>query len=319
MGNLIVIKADNNDDLPVVVSNKIIEAHFSLPLGEQRLLYTYISKLNDELEEFPELNISALEFADMVGLADPNYSNIRTQVDNLMDRRLAIDTEDEYLTFHWFSVARYVKKEGRIRLKIHDELKPYFLRLRKEFTKFVVGQLIKFKSSYSSRIYMLCKQYQAFGNRLFEIGDLRKTLEIKSDKYKLYGHFKSKILEKAVAEINSTSDIEIKFHEIKEGRKVTEILFEIYKNNKNEAVKERIMENYNALPSQEISMMVKEEIKKRWQEDFTIAELIRYEKETLLELLSLILRGIYEDKKILAPRVYFKSTLDKIEMSILKS
>ena len=313
MKNLTVINADNCDDLSLVVSNKIIEANFSMPIGEQRLLYSYIGKLDDTSDNLPELDISVAEFSNMLGLADPNYSSVKINVNNLMERRVAIESEAEYVTFHWFSIARYLKKEGRIKLKIHDELKPYFLKLKREFTKLIVGQLIKFKSSYATRIYMLLKQYEGIGSRLFEIADLRKMLDIGTEKYKLYGHFKTKILNRAVNEINSQSDIEIEMHEIKKGRKVVEILFEINKNIMNNVKKDRVMEKYESFSSMDIATMLKTEFKKRWDIDFSMPELVRYEKTSMLELLSLILRGEYQDKKITAPRMYFTSALSNIE------
>ncbi len=317
MADLIEIKEKISGDLPIYISNKIIEAHFSLPLGEQRLLYAYISKLSEEHIEFPELEISAKEFADMMGFADPNYKEIKSHVERLMDRRLEIETEEEWVTFHWFSIARYRKREGRLKLKIHDELKPYLLRLKREFTRLISKQVMQFRSVYSIRIYMLCKQYQSIGKRLIGVEELRKKLGIETGQYKLYGHLKSRVLEQAQKEINSLSDIEIQLEEIKQARKVTEIMFYINRNVKNE-VKEDGIQTMLLKSTGELAGMLQKEILKRWKVDLQDL-IIKYpDKEVYIELICEIIRGAYDDKKIEHPRSYFDATLRNIQEDIKK-
>lgn len=317
MTDLIKTKEQLNGDLPIYISNKIIEAHFSLPLGEQRLLYAYISKLSEEHMEFPELEISAKEFADMMGFADPNYKEIKLHVEKLMDRRLEIETEEEWVTFHWFTVARYRKREGRLKLKIHDELKPYLLRLKREFTRLISRQVMQFRSVYSIRVYMLCKQYQSIGKRLIGVDELRKKLGIETGQYKLYGHLKSRVLEQAQKEINALSDIEIQFDEIKQARKVTEIIFLINHNVKNE-VKEDGMQSMLLKSTGELAVMLQKEILKRWKVDLQEVILKYPDKEVYISLLCEILRGAYDEKKIGSLRSYFDGALRNIQEDIKK-
>jgi hypothetical protein len=318
MTDLIEIKEQLNGDLPLYISNKIIESHFSLPLGEQRLLYAYISKLSDEHIEFPELTLSVKELADMLNLADPNYKIIKHHVDNLMDRKLAIENDEELIIFHWFSIARYRKKEGILKLKIHDELKPYLLRLKKEFTRLISRQVMQFKSVYSIRIYMLCKQYQSIGKRLVEVDELRKKLGIEVGQYKLYGHFKSRVLEQAQKEINNLSDIEIQFEEIKQARKVTEILFLINKNVKNELKEDGGAHAMFLKSTGELAGMLQKEILKRWKVDLQDVIFKYPDKEVYVALLWEILRGSYDEKKILHPRNYFDGALRNLQEDIKK-
>lgn len=58
-----------------------------------------------------------------------------------------------------------------------------------------------------------------------EISELKTILGIEKTKYKLYGHFKNKVLEIAEREINEKTDILIQIEEIKTGRKITAIKF----------------------------------------------------------------------------------------------
>lgn len=312
MAQVINVKKQLNSNYPLYISNKIIEAHFALPISEQRLLYAYISKLTDEHEDFPELELSIKEFTEMIGLADPNYNEVKLRLRSLMDRRIEIETEEEWVTFHWFSIARYKRKEGMLKLRIHDELKPYLLQLKKEFTRLITKQVMQFKSVYSIRIYMLCKQYQAIGKRSIELEELRKKLGIELGKYSRYNDFKRFVLQQAQKEINAVSDIQIEFEEIKKARKVVEILFFIEKNVKVEtAIKGA--ESFTLKSMAELAGMLLTEIKKRWNVDFPVKYLQQYRKDTIVELLMTILRGVYDEQEISYPIAFFKKALDNIE------
>jgi plasmid replication initiation protein len=61
------------------------------------------------------------------------------------------------------------------------------------------------------------------------IQELRVLLGVKTNKLVIYNNFKNKVLNHAVNEINKYYKINLKFTEIKEGRKVTGIRFEFKK------------------------------------------------------------------------------------------
>jgi plasmid replication initiation protein len=74
----------------------------------------------------------------------------------------------------------------------------------------------------------MLKQYEKIGSRSFELEELRDLLQIPV-KYK-YADIKRKILSIAEGEINTLTDIYIKFEEIKPSRAVTGLNFTICKN-----------------------------------------------------------------------------------------
>lgn len=314
MAELINVKERLNGDLPLYISNKIIEAHFFLPLGEQRLLYAYISKLSEDHTEFPELELSVKEFSEMLEV-DLNYKAVWESCRALLKRTVEIETDEWKVGFQWFSLCQYKKKEGRLRLKIHDELKPYLLRLKKEFTRLITRQVMQFRSVYSIRIYMLCKQYQAMGKRLVNVEELKKKLGIEPGKYKQYADFKRRIIEQAQKEINSLSDIEIEFDEIKKARKVVELLFTISTNTRNE-VREEGVHSMQLKSMAELAEMLIKEIRKRWNQELRISIISEYSKSAVIELLCAILSGGYDGKQIYNVNTYFKAALEAIERDL---
>lgn len=315
MANLIDVRGQLNADLPLYISNKLIEAHFSLPLGEQRLLYTYISKLSEEHIEFPELEISVKEFAAMLEV-DLNYKVVKAQCKKLLERVVEIETDEEWLGFQWFSVCRYRHKEGRLKLKIHDELKPYLLRLKKEFTRLITKQVMQFRSVYSIRIYMLCKQYQGIGKRLISIDELKQKLGIGQNEYSLYSNLKKRVLEQALKEINNASDIYIKYEEIKKVRKVTEILFIINDSLLNDIKNDGVVNTFKVKSHSELAFTLIKEIQKRWKQELKLSIVANYSKDVIIELLCAILCGGYDGRNINNVNMYFKAGLDAIEKEL---
>ena len=81
-----------------------------------------------------------------------------------------------------------------------------------------------FSSLYTTRLYELLQEFKDTGYLTKSILQLR---EIFATGYKLqkYSHFKTKTFVHAVDEINNHYNADLKFEEIKEGRKVVAIKF----------------------------------------------------------------------------------------------
>jgi plasmid replication initiation protein len=90
------------------------------------------------------------------------------------------------------------------------------------------------RHSYSIRFYELLKQYESIGWRYFELDELMDILGIKPDEYKLYAHFKARVLKPVKAEFDEKYqqkelDLTFDFKEHKEARKVVGLRLEIQK------------------------------------------------------------------------------------------
>lgn len=84
----------------------------------------------------------------------------------------------------------------------------------------------KFKSSYGLALYENCIRYQDIGQTpWFEMSKFRKLMGVEESKYKIFRDFKSRVLNKAVAEVNAYSSIHIKPQLRKERRQPTAIQF----------------------------------------------------------------------------------------------
>jgi len=222
----------NNKTLPssliVTQSNTLVEARYNLPLGEQRLILTMISKIQPEDEDFKPYLISVKEFTEFLGIDTKSaYRECKRITENLLSRVINVEEDDGLLQIGWLSSAKYMDGEGIVNLSFDPLLKPYLLQLKSNFTSCKLTMLLSFKSQYSMRMYTFLKQYQKLGTREIEIASLRYTLGVRSGQYKLYTDFKRNILQRTQNELAEKADLSFEFEEIKHGRRVASLIFTI--------------------------------------------------------------------------------------------
>lgn len=231
-------KDELSGDRSVVKNNQLVNAHYRLTAGEQKLVLTLCSKISTDEITFKEYELDAKEFFEVLGLKSmENYTNLQNICKKLVSRVLKLDTGNGFKVFPWMHHVEYKAKEGKVLLQFHEYLAPYLLYVKNNiYTKYKLGVVLNFKSEYSIRIYELMKQYfPQKKERVIAIEDLRSMLGIEKKEYPLYGDLKRYIIKQAQKEINEKSDLEIEIEEIKQGRKVVALHFAISENWKNVA------------------------------------------------------------------------------------
>lgn len=212
----------------VVQHNALIEARYQLSLQEKRLVLWMLSLLRPGDEDFRTLSISVKELAEFLGITSHEFHNrVKEATGSLRKRTLDIYNHEQrrFIQTTWLSAAVYHLDEGLVELHISPVLKPYLLELRRNFTQLQLAQALSLHSIYSIRIYELIKQYQKLGQREMSLVDLRSCLGIEYDEYKLFGHFRDRVLERARQEINAKTDLRVSYEYIKDSRKVVAIRF----------------------------------------------------------------------------------------------
>jgi len=216
-------------------SNTLIESAHDLTKVEQKLLLLLTSYIKPSDQDFKLCQIKLSDFIQLTGKNHHHYSEIEKIVLGLIKKTLRIIIKDDNgnpttINTTWLSSSRYTKGSGYIQLRFDPELKPLLLNLKGCFTSFQLKNVFLLTKSSNITMYELLKQYEKIGSRTFKIEELKRTLNIPNNQYKLYGHFKNKIILKAQRELKSMTDICFEFQEIKEGRKVAQIKFIIKKN-----------------------------------------------------------------------------------------
>jgi len=225
----------------VVKSNKLIEASYKLSLQEARIILLLTSMIQRDDEDFNLVRIRVKDFIEFIGVKDKDaYKRIQNITDSLGDKSLIIrgindeTKEQTRLKLQWLASAEYFKGSGYVELEFSQKLKPFLLQLKNRFTKYQLEHALKLKKSYSIRIYELLKQWEKIKTRSLEVDELRQILGIEKGKYKYYANLKERVLKPAQKEISKKTDISFEFTEIKKGRKVIVLRFEIKPKNINQ-------------------------------------------------------------------------------------
>lgn len=128
-------------------------------------------------------------------------------------------------------IVKETRKENIIEFNIHKDLVPYIDELQKRWTWIEFDEIIKLKNKYAIRIYEFCRE--KLGDNLdvlsydWYLKDLRVYLGIE-DKYKSWRDLNSKIINKAMKEINEKcSDVSFEYEPLK-NRAVYGIRMKIY-------------------------------------------------------------------------------------------
>jgi len=215
----------------VVKSNRLVEARQRLSLQEQRIILLLISKIRPEDANFLWYKFQIQDLAKFLGIETSKgiYIYVRKAIRKLMKRLVTLDRKGENIDLHWIESAAYGEK-GYAKIRINQDLKPYLLNLRAHFTKYYIGYVIHLRSTYSIRVYELLKRFENMGEVSFEVERLKHILGVSEDEYKLYGHFKSKVILVSQKELKEKTDIAFAFEEAKTGKKITGIRFIITQN-----------------------------------------------------------------------------------------
>jgi len=221
----------------VTQSNNLVEARYNLPLAEQRLVLTMISRIQPDDEDFKPYRISVNEFAEFLGInKDSAYRECKKITANLLSRVINIREANRLLQIGWMSSAEYIDGSGMVNLSFDPLLKPYLLQLKSNFTSYKLEMILGFKSQYTVRMYALLKQYEKLKEREIELVFLQEMLGISKERYKLYADFRRYVLLVVQKELTEKADIYFEFDEIKHGRRVGAIRFRIFTKNLTKAL-----------------------------------------------------------------------------------
>lgn len=214
----------------IVQHNNLIEARYRLTLQEKRIVLWLSSQVTSFDEDFKEHHLSVKEFADMTNTQGENlYTNLQIITRRLMQRIITIRPigEKRLIQVAWLGAADYKIDKGIVSLSFHPHLKPFFLKLKDNFTKINFSDVMCLQSIHSTRIYELLKQKEYVGERIIKLEDLRDICGISSEKYKQINDLQRYVLNISQREINEKTDIEISYSMIKEGRKYVAVEFKI--------------------------------------------------------------------------------------------
>ena len=225
----------NKKDLQVYKSKNLNNSNFdNFTLNDYQVYINLIAKLggvDDQGNYLPpeklkrEHMLTAKEFSENFN-TDLTYSYraIKEAVNKLMKTDIKIKENGGYVRINVCSKAEYKEKQGYITIKFTDDIMPYLAQVTEKFTLYNLKEVSNFKSIYSFRLYELLQDFKDTGYMILSILKLREYFGV-GGKFTIYNNLKRKTFGHAVEEINTTYKMNLKFEEIKEGRKVVSLKF----------------------------------------------------------------------------------------------
>lgn len=231
-------------DMYIVKSNSLIQqSRFSLSLEEQRILLYLISKIKPTDKEMKRQEIDIKDYCKVCGISLSDipamYDFIKKTIQRLADKSfwLLMDDKKEHL-LRWIDKAVISKNEGKVAVRLNEDLLPYLIQVKKNYTQYALASVVVMKCKYSPRLYEILKSYLHFYDRKsyetfkeFSIDELMTILGIEEKTKQTYRKnitmFKKNVIEKAIEEINYYTDIGVKIDYIRTKRTITGIRFNI--------------------------------------------------------------------------------------------
>ena len=216
----------------VIKANDLIQkSRFNMSLQQQKIILFLISQVSPFDEDFKEYEFSIQEFCRVCGItisSGKNYQDVKRCIKDIADKSVWVNVNgDEETLLRWIEKPYINNKNGLVRIRLDEDMKPYLLQLKENFTRYELIYTLYFKSKYTIRLYELIKSihYSELEeyHRTLSLDELRKALG--GETYTEYRDFKRRVLDVAVNEINAHSDKQVSYTPIKKGRNVVAIEF----------------------------------------------------------------------------------------------
>lgn len=226
MSNKMAAYSEERDKLVVKSNDLIRRSRFSLTVQQQRVILYLISKIGPDDDDFREHEFDIKDFCQVCGIYDESgkhYAELKRQVKAIRDKSMWIEiSEGEETLLSWIDGARISRNSGKIKVRLNEDMKPYLLQLRENFTKYEIANVLCMRSKYSIRLYELVKSLHFQESEtyvdIFPLDELRKRLD--AETYPRFCNFNQRVLKPAVQEINTYTDKQVSYEFVKDGRMV---------------------------------------------------------------------------------------------------
>jgi plasmid replication initiation protein len=214
----------------IKMGNKLVESKFDLKTSEElKIFLIVLAQINADDDEFKTHKIHIKELEKLTG-KKKNERQLKAIADKMLKKTIFMEDLNGWTGYSLFNKIRYIRKEAVLVINFHNELKPFLLNLKENFTKARLKNVLELESNYSIRMYLLLKQFLRIGKREFEIEKLKEILQVHEIKsYSDFFNIRNKILDKARDEINQKTDliIDYKTEARAHTKKITHIIFTI--------------------------------------------------------------------------------------------
>lgn len=220
----------------VTKHNKLISASYSLGIPEQRIIFLAIvaARAQDKLiDARGVLQIHASSYQEQFKVEKhTSYDALKSAAKGLFDAHFEYDDIHEktgknaHYVVNWVQQIAYIDTAGMIELQFTDAVIPLITRLSEQYTEYDLKQVSELQSEYAIRLYEIMMQWKTVGKtNKIATEDLRKKLGVDPKNYQRMSNFKARVLEHAINQINTFTDITADYEQHKIGKVITGFTF----------------------------------------------------------------------------------------------
>jgi plasmid replication initiation protein len=172
--------------------------------------------------------LTAKEFSSIFGIdLNTAYGVLKRASNRLARTAITLEKPELFITqeIPICSFAEYNNKEGSLTIEFNEHIMPYLAQVKQKFVLYNLKEVANFGSLYTTRLYELIQEFKDTGWILKSLTQLRDVFAV-GKKFPDYYDFKRYTFAHAVGEINAQYELNLRFEELKEGRKVVAIRFE---------------------------------------------------------------------------------------------
>lgn len=216
----------------VVMRNELIQkSRYDLTLTEQKIILFMVSKITPLDEPYKEYEFTYKEFESVCNLNRDGGKPKRLVIDALKQLRTKpveiTLSENKKVITGWFNEATIDTDTQTVSIVFSKHLVPYLYNLQTFYTMFCLENVLPMNSKYAIRLYEYLKSIKSKGyKQTVALEELRERCGV-GDKYTKYKDLRVNVIEPALADINTYTDLEVKYKEIKTSRSITHLEFTI--------------------------------------------------------------------------------------------
>ena len=219
-------------DFIVVQHNNLIMANYNMTALEQKLFLILLSTIKKEDTEVTKRIFRVADLAKLMNVTQHSlYKDLKRTCKTLMTKTIEVQKPDgDWDMINIIPTSKYHNAQGTISLKVNKDAYPYLLQLKKMFTHFKLENILELDSKYAIRIYQQAKSNLNRKTYIISLNDFKRSLCLTQKAYNSFSNINLKVLTPSIKEINNKTDIKISIEQIKVGRKVDSLKFNVYPN-----------------------------------------------------------------------------------------
>ncbi|MCS4162541.1 hypothetical protein GGP94_002985 [Salinibacter ruber] len=207
----------------MVKANHLIRGRINWTKMEHRVVAMLVAQLKKEDESFEMQRVHISDLMDMAQVSSRDiYDRAEEVCRKLLNQKVHVRTSTDdgrrvYQGYNCLSTCRYVEGSGYIEAKFNDDMKPFLLQLKRQFTMYRLQNFMRLSSQHSMRMYELIKMREGLRHLCLSVEELREVLCCEHT-YDRFSDFKRYVLERARTEIADTCDIYFTYKVERDGR-----------------------------------------------------------------------------------------------------